>query len=123
MGEPPEDGEDGIKEGQGGGHGGLVHVTPGNGHGKVGTDLAGRAGGDTVVVQTILTRSPCALGDVARHRGPSAFELRGQISVVVADALDRRAKGANHLKGNFVDLEAFHGDLPCGGRKQAVVLQ
>jgi hypothetical protein len=28
---------------------------------------------------------------------------------VVADALDSGAKGANHLKGNFVDLEAIHG--------------
>ena len=88
--------------------------------GTVGTDLAGRAGGDAVVVQPILPRSPCALGDVARYRGAGAFELHGQIAIVVADALDCGAKGANHLKGNFVDLDVFHRNLPCDGRKQAV---
>jgi hypothetical protein len=46
--------------------------------------------------------------------------LHGQISVVLADALDRGAKRVDHLKGNFVNLEAFHGDLRCGDRKQAV---
>jgi hypothetical protein len=80
-----------------GGDGGLIHVTPGNGHGEVGTDLAGQASGDAVVVQPVLTFSSCSLGDVAKHRGTGTSELHGQISVVVADALDCGAKGANHL--------------------------
>jgi hypothetical protein len=32
-------------------------------------------------------------------------------------------ESANQRKSDFVDLEAFDGDLPCVGRKQAVVLQ
>ena len=43
MGQAPEDGEDGIEKSQGGGDSGFVHVTPGDGHREVGTDLAGRA--------------------------------------------------------------------------------
>jgi hypothetical protein len=40
---------------------------------------------------------------------------------VMADTLDRRTERADHLKSHFVDLEAFHRDLLCRGRKQAAV--
>jgi hypothetical protein len=39
--------------------------------------------------------SPRTLGNVARYRGADASDLQGQISVVVADALEGGAKGAN----------------------------
>ena len=88
MGQAPENREDGIEQGQGGCDGGLVHVTPGHGDGQMGTDFPGGAGGNSVVMKSILARAPGPFSDVAGHRGAGAFELHGQISVVVADALD-----------------------------------
>jgi hypothetical protein len=67
MGQAPEDGEDGIKQGQRWGDSGLVHVTPGQGDRQVRTDFPGRASRDSVVVQPILSNTPGAFGNVARH--------------------------------------------------------
>ena len=44
-----------------------------------------------------------------RPRHPRRRPPRGGNGSRRPSPLDRRAKGANHLKGNFVDLEAFHG--------------
>ena len=121
MGQAPEDREDGIEHGQCGCDGRLVHIAPGHGHGQMGADFPGGAGGDSVVMKSILARAPGAFGDVAWHRGAGAFELQGQIPVVEANAFDRRPERVDHLQSHFVDLEAFHQDLLCRGLKQAVV--
>ncbi len=97
----------------------MIQVAPGDCDGEVGSNFPRGAGGNPVVVEAILTRTPGAFGDVARNRRASAFELQSQILVVVADAFDRRAERGNHLKSHFVDLEAFHWDLLCRGLKQA----
>ena len=67
MGQSPENGEDGIKQGQCRCDRGLIHVAPGQGNRQVGTDLLGRASRDSVVVQPILSYTPGAFGNVARH--------------------------------------------------------
>jgi hypothetical protein len=121
MGQAPEDGEDGIEKGQGGRDSGLVHVTPGHGNGQMGANFPGRAGGDSVVMKSILARTSGAFSDVTWHRGAGAFELQGQIPVVQANALDRWPERADHLQSHLVDLEAFHQDLLCRGLKQAAV--
>jgi hypothetical protein len=87
----------------------------------MGADFPGGAGGDSVVVESILARAPSPFGDVARHRRAGAFELQSQIPVVKANPLDRWPKRVNHLQSHFVDLEAFHQDLLCRGLKQAAV--
>ena len=68
MGQAPENREDGIEEGQCRCDSALVHVTPSHGHGKVGADFSGGAGGDSVVVKSILARAPGPFSDVAWHR-------------------------------------------------------
>ena len=121
MSQPPEDGEDGIEKGQCWCDGGLVHIAPCYGNRQMGANFPSGAGSYPVVVKSILPRAPCALGDIARHRGAGTFELNRQIPVVKANALDRRPERVNHLQSHFVDLEAFHQDLLCRGLKQAAV--
>jgi hypothetical protein len=87
----------------------------------MGADFPGGAGGDPVVMKSILARAPSPFGDVARHRRAGAFELQSQIPVVKTNPLDRWPKRVNHLQRHFVDLEAFHQDLLCRGLKQAAV--
>jgi hypothetical protein len=99
----------------------LVHITPSHRDRQMGADFSGGTGGDSIVVKAILARAPGSFGDVARDRRAGGFELRGQIPVVITNALDRWPERANHLQSHFVDLEAFHQDLLCRGLKHASV--